>query len=77
MWHIWGKWACRDFVGKPEGQRVLGRYRQMWEGNVKMVLKEVGWEAWTGLIWHKIGTGGGSCECGALTSEFHKMWIAS
>jgi hypothetical protein len=49
----------------------------MWEGNVKMVLKEVGWEAWTGLIWHKIGTGGGSCECGALTSEFHKMWIAS
>jgi hypothetical protein len=23
-----------------------------------MDLQEVGWRAWTGLIWHRIGTGG-------------------
>jgi len=59
MWHVWGKCAYRDFVGKREGKRVLGRYRQILEGSIKMDLKEVGWGAWTGLIWHRIGTGGG------------------
>jgi hypothetical protein len=30
-----------------------------------MDLQEVGWGAWTGLIWLRIGRGGaGSCECG-------------
>ena len=29
-----------------------------------MGLQEVGWEAWTGLNWLRLGTGGGSCcEC--------------
>jgi hypothetical protein len=27
--------------------------------NIKMDLQEVGWGAWTGLIWLRIGTGGG------------------
>jgi hypothetical protein len=31
-------------VGKPEGQRLFGGHRQTWEGNIKMDLKEVGWE---------------------------------
>jgi hypothetical protein len=30
-------------VGKPEGRRPLGRASHRWEGNVKMVLREVGW----------------------------------
>jgi hypothetical protein len=30
-----------------------------WEDNIKMDLQEVGWGAWTGLIWLGIGTGGG------------------
>jgi hypothetical protein len=30
-----------------------------WEDNTKMYLQEVGWGAWTGLIWLRIGTGGG------------------
>jgi hypothetical protein len=30
-----------------------------WEDNIKMDLQEVGWGAWTGLIWLRIGTGGG------------------
>jgi len=29
------------------------------EDNIKMDLQEVGWEAWIGLIWFTIGTGGG------------------
>ena len=49
----------RVLVGKPVGQRSLGRPRRSWEGNIKMDLQEVGWGAWTGLIWLRIGTGGG------------------
>jgi hypothetical protein len=51
--------ACRILVGRPEGRRPLGRPRCRWEDNIKMDLQEVGWGAWTGLIWLRIGTGGG------------------
>ena len=44
----------RVLVGKPEGKRPLGRPRYRWEDNIK-----VGWVAWTGLIWLRVGTGGG------------------
>jgi hypothetical protein len=46
-------------VGKPEGKRPLGRPRRRWEDNIKMDLQVVGWGAWTGEIWLRIGTGGG------------------
>ena len=49
----------RVWVGKPEGKRSLGRRRLGWEDNVKIDLQEVRWTAWTGLIWLRIGTGGG------------------
>jgi len=52
----------RILVGKPVGQRLLGRLRRSWEGNIKIDLQEVGWGAWTGLIWHRIGTGGGHLQ---------------
>jgi hypothetical protein len=51
--------AYRILVGRPEGRRLLGRPRRRWENNIKMDLQEVGWGAWTGLIWLRIGTGGG------------------
>jgi hypothetical protein len=51
--------AYRNLVGKPEGRRPLGRPRHRWEDNIKMDLREVGWGAWTGSIWLRIGTGGG------------------
>jgi hypothetical protein len=51
--------AYRVLVGKPEGRRPLGRPRHRWEDNIKMDLREVGWGAQTGLIWLRIGTGGG------------------
>jgi hypothetical protein len=49
----------RVLVGKPEGQRPLGRPRRRWEDNIKMDLLEVGCGAWSGSSWLRIGTGGG------------------
>jgi hypothetical protein len=33
----------RVFVGKPEGNRPLGRPMTIWEDNIKMDLQEVEW----------------------------------
>ena len=52
--------VCRVSVGKLEGKRPLGRRRHKWEDNSLMDLDEVRWGwAWTGLIWLRLGTGGG------------------
>jgi hypothetical protein len=31
-------------VGKPEGKKPLGRPRHRWVDNIKMDLREIGWE---------------------------------
>jgi hypothetical protein len=49
----------RILVGRTQGRRPLGRSRHRWEDNIKMVVQDVGWGAWTGLSWFRIGTGGG------------------
>jgi hypothetical protein len=54
-----GRGAYRVLVGRREGRRPLGRPRRRWEDNIKMDLQEVGWGAWTGVIWLRIETGGG------------------
>jgi hypothetical protein len=36
--------AYRIFVGKPEGKRPLGRPRCRWVNNIKMYLREIGWD---------------------------------
>jgi hypothetical protein len=55
--------AYNNLVGKPEGDRPLGRPRRRWEENIRMDLREIGWKAlWAEIIWLTIGTGGGSCE---------------
>ena len=46
-------------MGKPEGKKQLGRHWRRWEDNIKMDLQEVGYGAWTELVWVMIGTGGG------------------
>ena len=51
--------AYRALVGKPEGKTVLGRPWRRWDYYIKLDLQEVGNGAWTGLIWLRIGTGGG------------------
>ncbi|KAJ4436661.1 hypothetical protein ANN_16792 [Periplaneta americana] len=36
--------AYRVLVGRPEGKRALGRPRRRWEDNIKMDLREVGYD---------------------------------
>jgi hypothetical protein len=40
--------AYRILVGKPEGRRPLGRQRLRWVDNIKMDLREIGWN---GVDW--------------------------
>ena len=50
----------RVLVGKPEGNRPLGREKRRWEDNIKVDLQEVGCGGgWTGSSWLRIGTGSG------------------
>ena len=37
-----GRGVHRVLIGKPEGNRPLGRPRRRWEDNIKMDLREVG-----------------------------------
>jgi hypothetical protein len=48
--------AYRILVGKPEGRRPLGRPRRRWVDNIKMDLREIGWDGmvWTGSIWRAL-----------------------
>jgi hypothetical protein len=58
-------------VGKLEGKRPLGRPGRRWVNNIKMDLRELGWDSmdwidvaqdrmvWIGLLWLRIGTSGG------------------
>jgi hypothetical protein len=36
--------AYRKLVGKPEGGRTLGRPRRRWVDNIKIDLREIGWD---------------------------------
>jgi hypothetical protein len=40
--------AYRILVGKPEGKRPLGRPRHRWVANIKIDLREIGWN---GMDW--------------------------
>jgi hypothetical protein len=40
--------AYRILVGKPEGKRPLGRRRRRWVDNIKMDVKQIGWD---GVDW--------------------------
>jgi hypothetical protein len=40
--------AYRILVGKPKGKRPLGRPRCRWVDNIKMDLREIGWD---GVDW--------------------------
>jgi len=51
--------ACRFLMGSPEGRRSLGRPKRRWENTINMDLQEMGWNAWTKLIWLRIRKGGG------------------
>jgi hypothetical protein len=36
--------AYRMLVGKPKGRRLLGRPRRRWVDNIRMDLREIGWD---------------------------------
>jgi hypothetical protein len=44
--------SYRILVGKPEGKRPLGRPRCRWTDNMKMNLREIGWDGvdWIELV---------------------------
>jgi hypothetical protein len=52
--------AYRILVGKPEGKRPLGKQRCRWVDNIKMELREIGWDGMDciALNW-LMGTSGG------------------
>jgi hypothetical protein len=43
--------AYNILVGRPEEKRPLGRPRRRWENNIRMDLREVGWEV---LDWNHL-----------------------
>jgi hypothetical protein len=67
-------------VGKPEGKRPLGRSIHRWVYNIKMDLREIGWDG-IGLISLSIGTSGVLLWTRQWTFGFHKMfgnsWVAA
>jgi hypothetical protein len=57
-------------VGNPEGRRPLGRRRRRWVDNIKMDLREVGWD---GRDWIDLAQVG-SCERGDDPPGSMKCW---
>jgi hypothetical protein len=45
----------RILVGKPEGKRPLGRPRCRWVDNIKIDLREIGWDGtdWFDLVHYR------------------------
>jgi hypothetical protein len=52
--------AYEILVWKPEAKRPPRRPRCIWEDNIKTDLTEIVFGVWIGLIWLRIGTGGGN-----------------
>jgi hypothetical protein len=48
----------RVLVGKSDGKSSLGKPSRRWEDILICICKKGGWGR-TGLIWFRIGTGGG------------------
>ena len=64
-----GRGACRVFVGKPEGNRPLGRSKRRWD-DIKMDLQEVGWE---GVYWINLAKDNDMVGPGKYGNEF--FWV--
>jgi hypothetical protein len=63
--------AYRALVGKPEGKRLLGRPRHMWEHNIKMYLRGIGWG---GMDWIDLAQGRDQGQ--ALVNTVISLWVA-
>jgi hypothetical protein len=49
----------RILVGKPQGNIPPGRPRHMWVDNIKIDLRETGWDGMDWIYWLRIGTSRG------------------
>jgi hypothetical protein len=58
------RWAYNVLVGKPERKRSLGRPRHIWEDNIRMDLREIGWE---GVDWMHLAQDKGQCRAVVYT----------
>jgi hypothetical protein len=57
-------------VGKPEGKRPLGRPRRRWVDNIKIYLREVGWD---GMDW--IDRAQDRDQWSALVNAVMSLWV--
>jgi hypothetical protein len=53
--------AFKILVGKPEGKRPLGRSARGWDDNIRMDLRETGWDC---------GLGSSGLGCGPLAASW-------
>jgi hypothetical protein len=61
--------AYRNFVGKPEARRPLGRPRRRWDDNIKMDHQKVGWDIeWIDLVQDRD-------RYTALVNVVMKLWV--
>jgi hypothetical protein len=49
---FWGGW-------RPDKRRRLERPRRRWEDKMNVIFRKWDGDAWAGLVWLRIGTGGG------------------
>jgi hypothetical protein len=62
--------AYRILVGKPEIKRPLGRPRRRWVDNIKMYLREIGWD---GVDWIELAQGRDQWR--ALVNTVINLWV--
>jgi hypothetical protein len=57
-------------VGKPEGERLLGRPTRRWEDNIRMGLREIEWESmdWIHLVKYRY-------QWRDLVNTFMNLWV--
>jgi hypothetical protein len=73
MGHVWGRYANRVLMGKPEGNRLLRRSRSRWEDNIKMDIQEMGWENGLDKYNSEQVLLAVFCECGNEPSGSYKI----
>jgi hypothetical protein len=62
--------AYKILAGKPEGKRPLGRPRHRWVDNIKMDLREIGWD---GVDW--IDLAQNRDQWRALVNMVMNLWV--
>jgi hypothetical protein len=62
--------AYRILVGKPQGKRPLGRPRCRWVNNIKIDLREIGWD---GIDW--IDLAQDRVQWTALVNTVTNLWV--